>query len=435
MRFETVNRAEEKPNPRGKDFNKMKLSLRAACISLLPLPFLLLLNSCERADTKTAVEEKTYNVQVKAAEKKSLRPFVEAIGTLYPHDEVTVSTEVDGILNDLKAEEGTRVSKGMLLAQIDDTDYRLEVKRAEATVEAADSRLQQLLTGARPQEIQLAKAEVDQTVADMEKRKADRERAKKLFEGNYISAQDWDAARTAYEVAVATHKKAKENYALVTEGPRKEEIAAARAQLDQSKAALSLARQKLGKTKVFSPLAGVVRLKRVSKGEFVKNGGPLFTIIQSNPLKLRFTLSEKDVGKVKPSQEVSLRVDAFPDREFKGNVTTIYPSLEEKTRTLMIEALIPNPQESLKAGLFAKVILYTGPARETVVIPITALLYEEASIKVFVEDGGRAKERPVAAGGKYGEVMEIVEGLKEGEKVVVAGQQNLSEGVKVNVAR
>jgi multidrug efflux pump subunit AcrA (membrane-fusion protein) len=399
----------------------MKASLRAACLFLLP--FILFLNSCEKGSTKPAAEEKAYNVQVQAAEKKSLRPFVEAIGTLYPYDEVTVSTEVDGILSDLKAEDGTRVSKGMLLALIDDTDYLLEVKRAESTVEAADSRHQQLVT------------EVDQTLADMEKRKADRERAKKLMEGKYISIQDWDAARTAYEVAVATHQKAKENYALVTEGPRKEEIAQARAQLDQSKAALSLARQKLGKTKILSPLAGVVRVKRVSKGEFVRNGSPLYTIIQSNPLKLRLALSEKDVGRVKPSQEVSLRVDAFPGREFKGNVSTIYPSLEEKTRTLLIEALVPNPEESLKAGLFAKVILYTGPAGETVVIPVTALLYEEAKIKVFVEEGGRAKEKPISVGGKYGELMEIVDGLKEGEKVVVAGQQNLSEGVKVHVAR
>ena len=413
----------------------MKISLRAARLFLLPLPFLLFLNSCEKADTKSAVEEKTYNVQVKAAEKKPLRPFVEAIGTLYPHDEVTVSTEVDGILSDLKAEEGTRVSKGMLLALIDDTDYQLEVKRAEANVEAADSRLQQLVTGARPQEIQLAKAEVEQTLADMEKKKADRERAKKLIESKYISTQDWDSVRTAYEVAVATHQKAKENYALVAEGPRKEEIAGARAQLNQLQAALALARQKLGKTRIFSPLDGVVRVKRVSRGEFVKNGNALFTIIQSNPLKLRFTLSEKDVGRVKVSQEVSLRMDAFPDREFKGTVTTIYPSLEEKTRTLLAEALVPNPQESLKAGLFAKVILYTGPAQEKVVIPITALLYEEAKIKVFVEEGGRAKERPVAVGAKYGELMEILEGLKEGEKVVVAGQQSLSEGAKVHVAR
>jgi hypothetical protein len=122
--------------PCGKE-SKMKASLRAACLFLLP--FILFLNSCEKGSTKPAAEEKAYNVQVQAAEKKSLRPFVEAIGTLYPYDEVTVSTEVDGILSDLKAEDGTRVSKGMLLALIDDTDYLLEVKRAESTA-AGDRR-------------------------------------------------------------------------------------------------------------------------------------------------------------------------------------------------------------------------------------------------------------------------------------------------------
>ena len=395
----------------------------------------LLANACEKVGTNTAPEERAYNVQVRAAEKKALRPFVEAIGTLHPHDEVTVSTEVDGILRDLKVDEGTRVSKDMLLAVIDDTDYNLEVKRAEGVLEAAKSRLQQLLTGARPQEIQLAKAEVDQTLADREKRKADMERAKKLVQDKYISAQEWDSARTAYDVAVATHQKTKENYALVVEGPRQEEIAQARAQVDQSQAALSLARQKLSKTKIFSPLAGTVRVRKVSKGEFVKNGAALFVIIQSNPIKLRFTVTERDVGKVKMGQEVSLRVDAFPTSEFKGGVTTIYPSLEEKTRTLLVEALIPNADESLKPGFFAKVVLYTGQPKETVVIPVTALLYEESKIRIFVEEQSRAKEKVVKVGGKYGEGMEIMEGLQEGEKVVVAGQQNLSEGVKVNVAR
>ena len=413
----------------------MKIKLRVASIFLSTLPVLLLLNACEKVSSIPVAEEKVYNVQVRAAEKRPLRPFVEAIGNLNPYDEVTVSTEADGILKDLKVDEGTKVPRDMLLAVIDDTDYRLETKRAEAVLEGADSRLQQLLTGARPQEIQLAKAEVNQTLADMEKRKADMERAKKLYQDKYISAQEWDSARTAYEVAVAYHKKAKENYALVVEGPRQEEIAAARAQLDQSQAGLSLARQKLSKTKIFSPLAGIVRVRKVSKGELVKNGTPLFVIIQSNPIKLRFTMTERDVGKVKNGQDVSLRVDAFPEREFKGEVTTIYPSLEEKTRTLLVEALVPNPEGILKPGLFAKVILYTGQAKETVVIPVTALLYEETKVKVFVEEKGHAKEKAVQVGSKYGEFMEIAEGLQGGEKVVVAGQQNLSEGGKLNVAR
>ena len=414
----------------------MKKNMRGISTFLFVVSFFLILSACgEKSGTQTTTEERAYNVQVRAAEKRPLQPFVEAIGTLNPYDEVTVSTEVDGILKDLKVDEGTTVSKDMLLALIDDADYNLEVKRAEGVLEAAKSRLEQLLAGARPQEIQLAKAEMNQTLADMEKRKADMERAKKLVRDNYISAQEWDAARTAYEVSVATHQKAKENYALVVEGPRKEEIAQARAQADQAQAALSLSRQKLAKTKIFSPLSGIVRLRKVSKGEFLKNGTALFIIIQSNPIKLRFTLKERDVGKVKVGQEAAVRVDAFPEREFKGEVRTIYPSLEEKTRTLLVEALVANPEGSLKPGFFAKVSLYTGSPQERVVIPITAFLYEESRVKIFVEEGGRARLKEVKPGGKYGEMMEILEGVQEGEKVVVAGQQNLSEGVKVNVAR
>jgi len=210
-------------------------------------------------------------------------------------------------------------------------------------------------------------------------------------------------------------------------------LSLAEAEVDRAKAFLSLARLKLLKTKITSPIACVVKEKRVSVGDFVKNGTPLFVIIQPNPLKLRFTVPEKDVGRLKINQEVVLTVDGFAGREFKGKVNIVFPNVEEKTRTLQVEALIPNSDGVLKPGLFAKVILYTAGERDTVVVPITALLYEAETVKVFIIEGDRAKERKVKLGSKYGEMMEIVEGVKEGEKVVATGQQNLSAGAKVSI--
>jgi membrane fusion protein, multidrug efflux system len=360
----------------------MRMNVGAAC-ALCAVFLLSLTTACEKADTKTVPEEKVYNVQVRPAEKRSLRPFVESIGTLYPNDEVTVSTEVDGILKSVLVDEGAPVSKDMLLAVVDDTDYNLEVKRAEAAVLQGEA-----------------------TLANT---RLEFQRKESLYLKDLVPKQDLDNVATRLSLAEA--------------------------EVDRAKAALALARQKLGKSKVYAPLAGFVRVKRVSRGEFVKNGSPLFMIIQSNPIKLRFTMTEADVGKVKIGQDVSMRVDALPEREFKGEVRTIYPSLDEKTRTLMVEALVPNPEGELKPGLFAKAVLFTGESRETVVIPITALLYEETRVKAFVEAEGRAKERRLKVGSKYGEFMEIVDGLAERENVVVAGQQSLSEGVKLNVAR
>jgi membrane fusion protein (multidrug efflux system) len=132
-------------------------------------------------------------------------------------------------------------------------------------------------------------------------------------------------------------------------------------------------------------------------------------------------------------QEVILKVDGFPGSEFKGKVNIVFPNVEEKTRTLLVEALVPNNNGILKPGLFAKVTLYTAGERNTIVVPVTALLYEAEKVKVFTVEGERAKEREVKLGSKYGETMEIIEGVKEGEKVVAFGQQNLSEGAKVNI--
>ena len=158
-----------------------------------------------------------------------------------------------------------------------------------------------------------------------------------------------------------------------------------------------------------------------------------FVIIQPNPIKLRFTVPEKEVGRLKTNQEVMLKVDGFPGREFKGKVNIVFPNVEEKTRTLQIEALVSNNNGVLKPGLFAKVILYTEGERETIVVPVTALLYEAEKVRVFIIEGDRAKERQVKLGNKYGELMEIVEGVTANEKVVTIGQQNLSEGAKVNI--
>jgi len=336
--------------------------------------------ACKKKDTKSDVE-KIFNVQVQDVAMKPLKPFIESIGTLNPFEEVTVSAEVEGVLRSVKVEEGTQVSKGMLLAAIDDSDYSLEVKRAEAALRQAE--------------------------ATLENTRLEHKRKDALFQEELVTKQQYDDVVTRLSLADA--------------------------EVERAKASLSLARLKLAKTKITSPLACVVKEKRVSAGDFVKNGTPLFVIIQPNPIKLRFTVPEKDVGRLKMHQEVILKVDGFPGSEFKGKVNIVFPNVEEKTRTLQIEALVPNNNGILKPGLFAKVILYTAGERNTIVVPVTALLYEAEKVKVFTVEGERAKEREVKLGSKYGETMEIVEGLKEGEKVVTFGQQNLSEGAKINI--
>jgi len=336
---------------------------------------------CQKDEKK--VVEQVVNVKVSAVESRSLRPFIGTIGTLKPYDEVILSSEIDGIVRKITIDEGSAVSKGMLLAEINDTDYRFEVNRAEASLK--------------------------QTQASLANVKLEYERKSALYKEELVTKQQFDdvSARLAF-----------------TEG-----------ELDRVKATLALAKEKLIRTKIYSPLQGFVKEKKVSTGDYVRNGTPLSILIQSDPIKLNFTVPEKEVGKLKIAQDVSFNVDSMPGQEFKGHIKNIYPNVEERTRTLQVEALVPNRQYKLKPGLFAKVTLFTARATDRLVIPANSILYDNDKMKVFIVEGNIAKEKSIKIGGKYGEWIEVQEGLKKGDIVVTAGQNNLVEGVKVNVAR
>lgn len=369
------------PTMEGNKTGRM-IPIRKGIIVIVFLIFMIvLIMGCKKKEDK--IEERVMNVKVWTIESKSLRPFVNTIGTLKPFEEVIVSSEVDGIAKNIRVDEGTPVSRGMLLAEINETDYRLEAKRAEAVLR--------------------------QMEASLVNTKLEYERKAALYKEELVTKQQFDDISARLTLA---------------EG-----------ELDRAKVSLLLAKEKLAKTNIHSPLQGFVKEKKVTTGDYVRNGTALMLIIQSDPIKLNFTVPEKDVAKLKIGQDVVFRVDSFPDQEFTGRLRTIYPSMEEKTRTLQVEALVPNRKNRLKPGLFAKVILYTGEARDMVVIPVTSILYDNARVKVFVAEENVAKERQVKIGNKYGEMLEITEGLKKGEVIVVVGQNNLSEGVKINVAR
>ena len=337
---------------------------------------------CKKQEQKVAGEN-AVNVQVWTAETRSLRPFVESIGTLNPYEIVNVSSELDGILKTIHVDEGSPVTRGQVIAEIKETDYQLAVEQATAILKQAEA----ALANAKQEHV----------------------RKEALYREELVTKQQFDdiVAR----------------------------LAVAQGDVERAVAGLDLAKEKLTKTKIHAPMAGSIKEKKVTAGDYIRNGTLLVSIIRTDLLKLLFSVSEKDVGSLRAGQDVSFAVDAFPGREFRGQVKTIYPSLEEKTRSLQIEAVVANADRSLKPGLFARVTLYTGLARDTVVVPITALLYDNATTKLFVAEGDRAKERKVRIGRKYGEFMEILEGLKAKEIVVTVGQNNLMEGVLVNVAR
>jgi membrane fusion protein (multidrug efflux system) len=355
----------------------LKLLLLILLIALIAFPLM----SCKKE--KKIEKEILINVRVTAAQKKTVRPYIETTGSLRADEEVMVSSEVDGIVKSIKVEEGTAVSQGSLLVEINQTDYQLDKQRAEAALKQAQASLANV--------------------------KSEFQRKESLYKEELITKQQFDDISTR--------------------------VILAEADLAKAKSMLETSTERLARTKIYSPLNGMVKEKKVSSGDYVRTSSPLLQLIKVDPLKLNFTISEKDIAGLKTGQDVDFTVDSFTGKNFKGKVNLLYPNVEERTRTLQAEAIVPNAGRLLKPGLFARATIYTAAPREVVVAPLTALMYDNSTIRIFVVEGDKAHERTVKTGSKYGEDIEIIEGLKENEQVVVVGQNNLSEGVKVNVAR
>lgn len=364
--------------------NNSLLQRVAHVLFLILILFTAVLTLIACGKEKKVERERLVNVKISPAEKRQVRPFLETTGTLKSYEEVTVSSEVDGLVRKIMVDEGFPVEAGTLLATINDVDYTLEWQRSVAALK--------------------------QSQANLTNAGAEFKRKETLFKEELITRQQFDDVSTR--------------------------LALAEAELERAKATLETSRQKLTRTKIYSPLRGAVKEKRISAGDYVRNGTPLFQLIKIDLLKLDFTVSEKDAAKIKIGQEVVFYVDSYPGREFKGKVSLLYPHIEEKTRTLQAEAVVSNNNRELKPGFFAKVLIYTTAPLDAVLIPSIALMYDNSIVRVFVVDAdNKAREKIVKIGGKYGEYIEITEGLQEKEQIVVVGQNNLSEGVKVNVAR
>jgi len=180
-----------------------------------------------------------------------------------------------------------------------------------------------------------------------------------------------------------------------------------------------------------APIDGTVSARHVTQGEYIKAEARIVTLVKSNPLRLQAVVPEVAVASVRVKLPVSLIVDAYPGRTFKGEISRVSPSLDEKARTLTVEATIENSDGTLKPGLFATVQLRVAKQSPAVMVPSRALLAFAGLTKLFVIQDGKVVERVVKTGLKDGDFVEILEGAKVGERVAVESLGRLSNGVPV----
>jgi HlyD family secretion protein len=391
-------------------------------------------------------KEKPVEVWVDKSARRTIFETITANGKIEPILEVKVSADVSGEIIDLFIKEGQSVKKGQLLLKIKPNIYISALDRAQAALNNAIANLDNL------------RARYNQSLVQLDKVKLNYERNKKLWEDKTISQSEWEAAETEYKVAVMDVDVAKEN------------VKAAEYNVKSAEASLSEARENLSKTSIYAPMDGIITVLNVEKGERVVGtemmaGTELLRVADLDQMRVLVTVNENDIVRVKLGDTAIVEVDAFMGNKFKGIVSDIAHSastsgaLADQVTSFDVKInLFPESYKSLvtasnpyplRPGMTANVDVRTQVKFNTVSVPLEAITsrYNKADSTagssapevVFVVDNNRAILKKVKTGIQDDSFIEILDGLKEGETVVVgpftAVSKRLSDKALVKIVK
>ncbi len=241
----------------------------------------------------------------------------------------------------------------------------------------------------------LAESEANYTLA-----KTNRERNKTLLETKTISEQAYDQSIGDLDAATAT---------------------------------LELRKRELQDARILAPFDGVVGYRQVSPGQFIQVGQEMTVLVNMSPIKADFDVPERFIGQLKTGQRIDIKVAAYPDRTFTGEVYFISPEVEVTTRNVLVRAFIDNESGILKPGMFGNLKLVLQVKEDALVIPESALIVQaDSSVVMVVDEKNLAQLRNVRTGIRLEGAVEILEGLSAGESIIVEGHQKVGPGTPVN---
>lgn len=367
-------------------------------------------------DGARAAGKKPVTTTFARATQREIPVFVDLSGTLAADEESQVATQAAGSVAQVLVDIGSRVKKGDPLVRLDTREASLRAAQAGATVTQARERLAfdsaKAFDANQVPEVRAAKEAAELAEQDAA-------RAKALVESGAAPVATWDAARSRAEQARAQHAAA---------------VSAARsayAGMNAASAQAGLAGKQVSDGVVRAPFDGAVAERRVSVGEFAQVGRVVVVVVADDPLRLKLDVAEEDIGKIAIGKPVEVEVAAFPGVVFAGSVTRVGASLRAQSRTLPVEATLPNPDGKLKPGLFARArVALPDRSEKGVFVPASAVGSTGASSRVFVKKGAKVEERLVKAGLRV-EDRVAVTGVSPDEEVATSNLSELRDGADV----
>jgi len=414
----------------------------------------------------------TIGIETSVIESREIRETIETLGEIVFKEKVNISSKVNGRLSRILVREGKNVRKGELIAEIERLPLEITLKQqkseldiARKALELSQAKYSDALKGVeiKLKTIQKAKTDLYDKKVSYDNMTLILRNKTELFKAGGISQTELEGVKTQHTTLLTKYELAKADYEIQQVGYREQDIVAEgikvpagereklevykkintkieRAELESAKSKVKQAEGSLLSTELLlketylrSPINGVVAVRNMEAGEMVREDSVIATVIDISKVYISMNLNEKEVRRVKKGQSVRFTADALGDsRAFSGNVETITPLLDSKSRTLEVRAIIENPGRELLPGMFSRAVIDTGVNVKGLLIPESALVKKEGGREeVYLVKNGIAVLQGVTTGSRHGDDIVILEGVSEGDKVVIKGVNSVYQGMKM----
>jgi HlyD family secretion protein len=416
-----------------------------AILLVLCMSFLF---SCERRQKETAAEKRIL-VEVSTVTQGDIWKELRFTGSVEASTEIKVYPKISATIQEMKVSLGDTVKKDGLIAVLESDDLRAQVAQAQAAFEVMQAKWAQMNVGARSEEIAQAEDLVAKATANLKNAEHNYQRMKVLFEGGTVAKRQFESAELEYTVAKADLNSAQERLDMLLVGATKEDRQALQAQVNQARAALDLDKIRLSYTRITSPIAGTISECTLDAGDLAVPSKNLVTIVQMDTVKVIVYVPENQIRFMAPGLQAQLTVAAYPEQVFHGTIDTVSPTLNPTTRMFSVEIKVINEGRLLRPGMFAAVSLSVDPHPKALLAPKEAVLHREQYLEntlnseteigqvnyVFVVEDGTAHMRKVSLGHESDTMVEVCDGVKVGEQVVIRGVNQLNDGDRVTVVK
>ncbi|HYR45254.1 MAG TPA: efflux RND transporter periplasmic adaptor subunit [Terriglobia bacterium] len=388
------------------------------------------------------------------AEVETVRPRVQsasssavlvATGYVVAHHKIQVGSKIAGRVAWIGVEKGNRVRQGQAVVRLEDREYRAQLDQDKAALQAAEARLNELQRGSRPEEVERAKHDVERAEAQLRSEEANLKRTEGLVKEGVFPPQSLDDANGRTDSARANLASLGRTHELIRQGPRREQIDNARAEVERARAAVNYAQTILDATEIKAPIGGTILERNVEQGEMVTTsfvgdrGAKSFvvTLADLNDLQVELDINQNDFNRIGPNQPCAMITDAFPDRPYKCHVDEIAPEANRQKATVQVKVKVLEPDEYVRPEMNARVTFMNTEEKQEkgettlYIVPKRSVVEREGEKRVAVIVDGKVQTKPVKVEREVGSDVYISAGLSGNESVIVSEPEKLKTGDRV----